>query len=75
MERYANMGGNSGIFEYRIESESICVHFNKGGTYQYTYASAGKDKVEKMKELARKGQGLNAYINKVVKKLYSSKDC
>ena len=72
MERYANRSGGSGVHSYEIGSDYIKVKFN--GTpkiYQYSYfGRAGQRHVDNMKVLARKGSGLNAYVNNHVKNLY-----
>lgn len=62
MEQYLNLGGNSNIKAYSIGQDYIDVVFGRGALYRYSYMSAGKDKVEHMKVLARKGVGLNSYI-------------
>lgn len=74
MERYANRGGSSNIFGYEIEPSAITVRFNDGATYLYTGQSAGAANVEQMKQLATAGQGLNSFINRVVRNQYESKD-
>ena len=71
MERYKNLGGDSGVVEYEIGTDLIKVKFKGIKVYVYDYASAGKDNIEHMKSLAKNGIGLNAFINKNVKKLYS----
>ena len=71
MERYKNLGGDSGVVGYEIGSDFIKVKFKSGKVYVYDYASAGRDNIEHMKSLAKVGTGLNAFINKNVKKLYS----
>ena len=72
MERYRNLGGDSGVVGYEIGSDYIKVKFQSSGkVYVYDYASAGRDSIEHMKALAKNGSGLNAFINKNVKKLYS----
>lgn len=73
MHRYANRGGNSGVAEYQIDRESIVVGFRDGSAYRYTYASTGRDEIERMKEQAQLGEGLNAFINRVVRKRYERK--
>jgi hypothetical protein len=73
MDHYKNLGGNSNVTAYEIGNESIAVQFGDGSVYSYTYLSAGRDNIEHMKELAIAGQGLNSFINRVVKKLYASK--
>lgn len=73
MERYRNLGGDSNIVEFAIESDSITVRFRDGSLYLYDYRSPGGGDVEHMKKLAESGQGLNSFISRVVKKRYSSK--
>jgi hypothetical protein len=74
MERYANLGGDSGVVAYQIGDDFIRVQFSDGSMYLYTYASAGVDNIERMKELARRGQGLNAFINRNVRKAYARRE-
>jgi hypothetical protein len=70
METYRDRDGDSGINGFEIAASSITVLFNTGKTYSYSYKRAGIRHVENMKVLARQGDGLNAYINKNVRKLY-----
>ena len=74
MERYKNLGGDSGVVAYEIGSDSIRVQFSDGAIYRYTYASAGSSNIEHMKQLARNGQGLNSFINTTVRKAYALKE-
>lgn len=75
MEDYKNLSGTSGVVRYEIGSDYIIVEFREGREkfYKYTYASAGATNVEEMKQLARRGSGLNSFINLNVKKRYDSK--
>lgn len=73
MTRYRNINGNSGVFAYANNTDSISVQFNDGAIYLYTYTSAGKSDIERMKLLAVNGSGLNSYISTTVKKRYHSK--
>lgn len=73
MERYKNLGRNSGVVSYEISHDSILVVFNDGKKYLYNYSATGSADVEKMKSLAVAGQGLNSFISRVVKKRYASK--
>jgi hypothetical protein len=73
MEAYRNLSGDSGISEFEIGSDFIKVRFRKGGTYTYTYRSAGQNTIEQMKSLAVRGSGLNTFIDRYVKKNYASK--
>jgi len=74
MQRYANLGGDSGITAYETGSDFIRVQFSDGAVYLYTYASAGSHSIETMKGLANGGQGLNSFINRNVRKRYARKE-
>jgi hypothetical protein len=74
MEPYRNIAGNSGVSAYEIGPDYITVEFSDGGSYRYTYASAGQENVERMKGLAQAGQGLNTFINTMVRELYERKE-
>ncbi|WP_428660990.1 hypothetical protein [Runella sp.] len=73
MERYQNLSGESGIYAYEIDDKSIKVQFKDGTFYLYTYESAGESNIEKMKELAKAGRGLNGFVMDFVKNKYDSK--
>lgn len=64
MQTYPNKGGNSGVIGYSIGEDYIEVQFSSGHPYRYSYTSAGVEKVEQMKKLAKEGEGLNSYINR-----------
>lgn len=70
MKTYGNPANNSGIAAYEIAAQHIKVKFKRGGTFVYSYTSAGAEHIENMKELATRGVGLNTYINKYVKDSY-----
>jgi len=67
MKKYIDITGNSGVTAYIIDTESISIEFNNDSIYLYTYESAGKKKIEKMKKLATEGKGLSTYISQHVK--------
>lgn len=73
VERYKNLGGNSGVTKYEIGTDSIIVEFGDGGTYLYNHQKPGASDVNHMKKLARSGQGLNNFINTNVRKNYAKK--
>jgi hypothetical protein len=52
MQRYRNFSGTSG------------VKYVSGPLYRYSYETVGRESVEEMKRLARKGSHLNAFINR-----------
>ena len=71
MQRYANIGGDSGVSGFEIHDSSITVSFTgTSRSYTYSYSSAGQHHIEAMKQLAVAGNGLNAYINHNVKFKY-----
>jgi hypothetical protein len=74
MEPYANHGGDSGVLEFETGSDFIRVVFSDGSRYLYTYGSTGPHDIERMKALARGGQGLNTFINTTVRKRYARKE-
>lgn len=71
MQKYTDLNGDSGVASFQIDHTSIKVCF-KGGNkvYVYTYTKPGQEHVEKMKQLALSGDGLNSYITRIVKKNY-----
>lgn len=73
MPVYANRGGDSGVVSYEVTADSITVTFQDQASYLYNYAATGQSNVEHMKALAIAGQGLNAFINIHVRKLYPRK--
>lgn len=71
MEIYKDINNDSGVISYEIGNTFIRVKFN--GTakiYTYTYSSAGIEIVERMKQLAKVGDGLNSYIKTYANSLY-----
>lgn len=74
MQRYKNIGGDSGVYAYESGPGFIRVKFITGAIYLYTDASAGAQNIAEMKRLADLGNGLNAFINLYVKKLYARKE-
>lgn len=73
MERYKNLGGDSGVAAYEIGQGSITVQFKDGATYLYNNQSAGATNIAQMQRLAAAGQGLNSFISRVVRKGYAQK--
>ena len=74
MERYKNIGGDSGVSGYEIGDDHIRVKFSTGAVYLYTNASAGAQNIAQMKKLAVSGTGLNAFINTKVRTAYARKE-
>jgi hypothetical protein len=70
MNIYKNLGNNSGVTAYEIADDSIKVQFNDGGLYLYNYSRPGKSYVDKMKQLALNGSGLNSLISRDIRKNY-----
>jgi len=71
MQKYSDINGDSGVVRYELGDTFIRVHFNKTfKIYTYSYSSAGIEKVERMKQLAQAGDGLNSYIKLHANSLY-----
>ena len=70
MQNYSNNGGSSSIAGYEIEPTRIRVMFSDGSIYSWSYASAGQNNVETMKQLALSGYGLNSFIMRHVRHAY-----
>lgn len=73
MRRYQDLGKGSGVLAYSIGDDLISVRFVNGSTYDYTYASTGRDNVEQMKVLARAGRGLSTFISQHVGANYDAR--
>ena len=71
MEHYRNRSGNSGVETYEAGTGYILVKFSESSrVYRYSYSKAGKYHVEKMKKLAKAGEGLSSYISRYVRDLF-----
>jgi hypothetical protein len=74
MQPYANRSGRSGVVAWEADATSIRVRFADGGTYLYNGARPGAEKVEAMKVLARRGEGLATFINRFVRDDYDRRE-
>lgn len=74
MKTYKNIDGDSGVTAYEDGADFIRVRFKDGAVYIYTDVSAGAQNIAQMKRLAANGDGLNAFINKNVKKKYAKRE-
>jgi hypothetical protein len=74
MQVYRDIDGDSSVAAYEIGADFIRVVFTTGAMYLYTYASAGRQSIETMKQLAASGNGLNAYINRRVREAYERRE-
>ncbi|TGE08019.1 hypothetical protein [Hymenobacter fodinae] len=55
-------GKTSGVIAYMLGPDFITVQFETFKQYKYSYRTAGKQMVDKMKELALASQGLSTFI-------------
>ena len=62
------------MYGFEIGNDYIRVQFNDNSVYLYTNSSAGPHNINKMKQLAQSGEGLNAFINTTVRKSYARKE-
>ena len=74
MERYMNRNGNSNVAASEYGPGYIRVQFGDGSVYLYTDSSAGPFNIQRMKQLADGGMGLNSFINSNVRKLYQIRE-
>lgn len=76
MQRYRNLSGDSGVDAYEIGDDFVKVRFRSGDVYWYTQSSVGARHLAALKRLARRGQGLSAYISQHpdVKEGYARKE-
>jgi hypothetical protein len=73
MPRYANRAGNSGVVAYDITPDAITLTFVNGDRYLYTSSRPGRADVERMKALAKAGQGLSTFVARHVREAYERK--
>jgi len=73
MEKYRGIDHDLGVLEYEYSDDWIKIKFNDGSVYEYMSGKAGQDNIEKMKQLADKGNGLNSFIYRNVRFKYSRK--
>ena len=73
MQRYANLGGDSGVVGYVEDGTAIAVQFRDRSIYLYNAAAPGPHAVSTMIQLAHRGEGLNSYISRYVNKNYASR--
>jgi len=66
--------GSSGVAAYETGPDFIRVKFWHGATYEYDHATTGQFHVERMKMLARSGEGLATFISKFVKAAYARRE-
>ncbi len=74
MDRYSDIDRDSGVVRYETGADFIRVQFSDGSQYLYTNSSTGSLHVATMQQLAQRGDGLNAYINKYAKKSYERQE-
>jgi hypothetical protein len=73
MQRYKNLGGESGVVAYDIDAAQIIVQFRNGDRYLYTEDSAGAANIAQMQALAQAGRGLSSFISQHVHDRYERK--
>ena len=59
MPKYLDTDNDSSVTAYQVTGKGMRITFDGSVTFYYNEA----DHVRKMKRLAKKGDGLNAYIN------------
>lgn len=74
MERYLDIDGDSGVAGYECGPGFIRVQFDTGRIYLYTDASAGAENIRQMHALAAQGNGLNSFVQRVVRTRYARRE-
>lgn len=67
MERNGSNQGRATVVAYTMATGSIVIEFSDGWKYIYNHARPGALIVAEMQRLARSGQGLDSYIDRVVR--------
>ena len=70
---YLNLSGNSGVAAFALLRDSVVVQFGNGDIYLYGPQHPGAEHVERMKQLAIRGEGLSSYIRRVVHNDYEAR--
>ncbi|WP_319567948.1 hypothetical protein [Cohaesibacter marisflavi] len=73
MTPYEDSDHDSGVAAYEIGSSYIDVQFKSGAAYRYSSRSVGAANLNQMIQLARAGEGLNSFINRVVPNSYEAR--
>jgi hypothetical protein len=73
MQRYADHSGRSGIIAFEVGEDYLDVRFISGEVHHYTTRRPGARDLVHMKDLALRGEGLAAFINRHVGIRYESK--
>jgi len=73
MKRYKNLSGDSGVHAHEFDDGSITVEFQEGSRYLYTDASAARENVRTLQQLAQRGAGRTTFINRVVCERYAKR--
>ena len=71
--RYGNRSGRSGVAGYALVGNGIAVRFVDGAIYLYDRDCPGPAHVQRMKHLARAGNGLSTYISRRVGHRYATR--
>ncbi len=73
MQRYKDLGGDSGVVAFELGEQFIVIEFRDGSRYRYTAASTGAADIAAMRRLARAGEGLCTFISQHVRGRYERK--
>ena len=65
---YRSTDPSSGIDAYQTGTDYVKLRLKDGRIYKFSYRSAGRERVEKMKLLAQNGSGLDDYYERLRKK-------
>ena len=73
MTRYLNYGGSTDVAAYEAGYDFIEVQLRNGEIYRYDYSKPGQHHVDQLKLLAKRGAGLDQYLNDRLRNQYAQK--
>ena len=71
--RYGNRSGRSSVAGYALVGNGIAVRYADGAIFLYDRDCPGPLHVQRMKQLARDGDGLGTYISRRVGQRYATR--
>ena len=68
MRKYAQPAGPAGVTGFEFGPDSITLRFADGALQRYTEQDLGRARIARMKRLAVEGRGLDAFIERHIRR-------
>lgn len=68
MRKYAHPAGDTGVTGFEFGPDSITLWFADGALERYTEQDLGRARIARMKRLAVEGSGLEAFIDRHIRR-------